>query len=141
MSTWKTSPKSAIGSGPIRDQGSGIRILQVLFPFGILKRELQWGNCVSAITSTSDIDGELRARGHRLTPRRLTVVEVLVERTGHLTVDELLAGVQARYPSTNKTTVYRTLELLQSLGMVVVTDLGGGRLEYELARHPHHHLI
>jgi Fur family ferric uptake transcriptional regulator len=69
------------------------------------------------------------------------VVEVLVERTGHLTVDELLAGVQARYPTTNKTTVYRTLELLQSLGMVVVTDLGGGRLEYELANRPHHHLI
>src|SRR5438128_106172 len=67
-----------------------------------LRRELQWGNCVSAITSTSEIDVELRARGHRLTPRRLMVVEVLVERTGHLTVEELLAGVQAHYPSTNK---------------------------------------
>src|SRR5207253_10575185 len=106
-----------------RARNTQYAILQVLSPFGILKRELQWGNCVSAITSTSDIDGELRARGHRLTPRRLMVVEVLVERTGHLTVEELLAGVQAHYPSTNKTTVYRTLELLQRLGMIVVTDL------------------
>jgi Fe2+ or Zn2+ uptake regulation protein len=88
-----------------------------------------------------DIDLELRARGHRLTPRRLMVAEVLSDAGGHMAMDEILARVQARYPSTNKTTVYRTLELLSSLGIVDVTDLGSGRLEYELSRHPHHHLI
>ena len=40
-----------------------------------------------------------------------------------------------------KTTVYRTLELLSESGMVAITDLGSGRLEYELADRPHHHLI
>jgi Fur family transcriptional regulator, ferric uptake regulator len=92
-------------------------------------------------TKTSAIDTELRARGYRLTPRRLVVAEVLAECGGHLTMEAILAGVQGRYPSTNKTTVYRTLELLHSLGMVVITDLGGGTLEYELVGHPHHHLI
>lgn len=90
---------------------------------------------------TAEVDKELRARGHRLTPRRLGVVRVLVEHGGHLTVEEILSGVQELYPSTNKTTVYRTLELLHGLGMVVMTDLGGGRLEYELVGKPHHHLI
>ena len=69
------------------------------------------------------------------------VVEVLVTHEGHLTVEDILREVQALHPSTNKTTVYRTLELLQHLGLVVVTDLGSGRLEYELATRPHHHLI
>ena len=91
--------------------------------------------------TTVQVDRELRARGHRLTPRRLMVVDVLSRHGGHVTVDSILDEVQARYPSTNKTTVYRTLELLSALGLVNVTDLGSGRLEYELVRHPHHHLI
>lgn len=94
-----------------------------------------------AQVKTSEIDSELRARGYRLTPRRLMVVEVLATHGGHLTMDEILAHVTARHPSTNKTTVYRTLELLSSLGVVATTDLGMGRLEYELQSHPHHHLI
>jgi Fur family ferric uptake transcriptional regulator len=91
--------------------------------------------------TTSEIDSELQARGYRLTPRRLMVVEVLASHGGHLTVDEILSEVAVRHPSTNKTTVYRTLEFLSTLGMVATTDLGMGRLEYELQRHPHHHLI
>jgi Fe2+ or Zn2+ uptake regulation protein len=90
---------------------------------------------------TVAIDRELRARGHRLTPRRLVVVSVLAASTGHVTGDEVLRKVQDRHPSTNKTTVYRTLELLSDLGFVAVTDLGSGRLEYELLGKPHHHLV
>src|SRR5262245_58363667 len=90
---------------------------------------------------TAEIDGELRARGYRLTARRLMVVETLARHSGHMTVDEILADIRLRHPSTNKTTVYRTLELLSELGMVAITDLGSGRLEYELADRPHHHLI
>ena len=88
-----------------------------------------------------EIDNELRSKGHRLTPRRLMVVEVLAQNGGHLTVEEILARVRERHSMVNKTTVYRTLELLRELGIVVVTDLGGERLEYELLNHPHHHLI
>ncbi|HST05428.1 MAG TPA: Fur family transcriptional regulator [Chloroflexia bacterium] len=90
---------------------------------------------------TTAIDRELRARGHRLTPRRLVVVAVLAASNGHVTGEEVLLKVQARHPSTNKTTVYRTLELLSDLGFLAVTDLGSGRLEYELLGRPHHHLV
>jgi Fur family ferric uptake transcriptional regulator len=90
---------------------------------------------------TSKINSELIAHGHRLTPRRLMVVEVLARAPGHMTGDDILSAIQQRYPSTNKTTVYRTLELLNTLGMVAVTDLGGGKMEYELVEDPHHHLI
>lgn len=92
-------------------------------------------------SNAKEVDNELRARGHRLTPRRLMVVEVLAHSGGHVTGEEILAEVKARHPSTNKTTVYRTLELLSDLGLVATTDLGSGRLEYELVGRPHHHLI
>lgn len=90
---------------------------------------------------TREVDRRLRAQGHRLTGRRLMVVETLATRGGHLTVESILSSIREHYPSTNKTTVYRTLELLSTLGMVCVTDLGGGKMEYELSGDPHHHLI
>src|SRR5215212_2147037 len=92
-------------------------------------------------SKVADIDRELKARGYRLTPRRLMVVEVLARNEGHVTGDAILAEVQTKHPSTNKTTVYRTLELLSELGLAVTTDLGSGKLEYELVGRPHHHLI
>ena len=49
---------------------------------------------------------------------------MLAASKGHVTGDEVLLKVQDRHPSTNKTTVYRTLELLSDLGFVAVTDLG-----------------
>ena len=69
------------------------------------------------------------------------VIETLSLHGGHVTVECILATVRERYPSTNKTTIYRTLELLSVLGMVAATDLGGGKMEYELVGDPHHHLI
>lgn len=95
----------------------------------------------NAAPQVGEIDRELRAHGYRLTPRRLMVVEVLSKEPGHMTGDDILARVREEHPSTDKTTVYRTLELLSSLGMVAVTDMGSGRMEYELVRHAHHHLI
>lgn len=90
---------------------------------------------------TRDIDQRLRAQGHRLTGRGLLVVQSLSRHGGHLTVESILEEIRQEYPSTNKTTVYRTLDLLNTLGMVAVTDLGGGKMEYELVGDPHHHLI
>ena len=83
----------------------------------------------------------LIASGVRLTPQRFMVLEVLAASPGHTTAERVLAGVQARYPYVNKTTVYRTLELLSDLGMVVTTHSGGNQYEYELVEAPHHHLI
>ncbi len=90
---------------------------------------------------TRQIDQRLRAQGHKLTGRGLLVVEALLRQGGHVTVECILATVREHYPSTNKTTVYRTLELLSCLGMVATTDLGGGSMEYEIVGDPHHHLI
>lgn len=54
----------------------------------------------------------------------------------------MLAHARARYPSLNPSTVYRTLEALVAAGLALRTDLGGGRLHYELAReHRHHHAV
>ena len=83
----------------------------------------------------------LRASGHRLTPQRESVLTVVAEAKGHLTAEEILERVRRRYPYLNKSAVYRNLELLTALGLLTVTDLGHGHVEYELFRQPHHHLV
>jgi Fur family ferric uptake transcriptional regulator len=81
----------------------------------------------------------LRASGHRLTPQRESVLDVIARSDAHLTADQVLRRVRVRYPYLNKSAVYRSLDLLTELGMITQTDLGQGRIEYELHLHPHHH--
>ncbi len=81
----------------------------------------------------------LRAAGYRLTPQRESVLAVIAESEAHLNAEEILQRVRTRYPYLGKSAVYRSLDLLTQLGLVTQTDLGQGRVEYELHQHPHHH--
>ena len=80
----------------------------------------------------------LHARGMRLTPQREMVLAALHELGGHASVDEIHQQVGAQSDAIDKSTVYRTLELLQSLGIVMDADLGDGVKRYELTSHGAH---
>jgi Fur family ferric uptake transcriptional regulator len=84
----------------------------------------------------------LQQQGYRLTPQRLAVLEVIKTGPGHMSVNDVLAGVQAQYPSLTVSTVYRILQWLKGVNLVAETDLGGGGHVYEyIADHHHHHLV
>jgi Fur family ferric uptake transcriptional regulator len=93
----------------------------------------------------ADPDGQLaaiRARGERLTPQRLMVLEAVRDLSGHQTAEVIHAHVRRRYPYANLATVYRALAWLKAQGLVSETDLGGGQIEYEfLGERRHHHLV
>lgn len=81
---------------------------------------------------------QIREKGFRLTRQRSAILDVLHTSGGHLTRTEIFARIA---PGLTEPTVYRTLDFLVGQGLVCVTHTGNGRLEYELARHPHHHLL
>lgn len=84
----------------------------------------------------------LREHGVRLTPQRVAILEIVTATEGHITADEVYAGIHPRYPYVDMSTVYRTLEFLKDQGILNVIDVGNGRAEYELVgRTPHHHLV
>jgi Fur family transcriptional regulator, ferric uptake regulator len=91
-------------------------------------------------TSSSVLADRLRRAGQRVTPQRLVILGALLP-SGHLAADDVFARVESRLPGVNRSTVYRTLELFSEIGLVSVTDLGGGARQYELLNQPHHHLI
>ena len=59
----------------------------------------------------------LREKGYRLTPQRELILAA-VDELGHATPDEVLAHVQQQASTVNVSTVYRTLEVLEELGLV-----------------------
>jgi Fur family ferric uptake transcriptional regulator len=86
-------------------------------------------------------DEQLRARGYRATPQRQLVLEA-VAKLGHATPEDVAAEVQQTARGVNISTVYRTLELLEQLGMVTHAHLGHGAPTYHLAVEADHvHLV
>ena len=87
---------------------------------------------------------QLRARGLRLTPQRARVLAA-VSSLEHATPEAIgarlreEAGAGGSAPDTS--TIYRTLELLEGLGLVWHTHLGRGAPVYHAAERPHLHVV
>jgi Fur family transcriptional regulator, ferric uptake regulator len=83
----------------------------------------------------------LRSRGLRMTPQRQLVLDA-VRQLGHATPEQVHSSVQRVADSVNITTVYRTLELLEELGLVTHTHLSHGAPTYHPAGERQHvHLV
>ncbi|MCZ2838323.1 Fur family transcriptional regulator [Modestobacter sp. VKM Ac-2985] len=99
---------------------------------------------MSGPESAPPLAAELRARGLRLTSQRQRVLAA-VAALEHGTPEEIGARLRAdagpdgAAPDTS--TVYRTLELLERLGLVWHTHLGKGAPIYHAAQHPHLHVV
>jgi Fur family ferric uptake transcriptional regulator len=92
-------------------------------------------------TSTETWQERLRASGHRLTPQRELVLAA-VETLGHATPDEVYAEVRTHSESVNLSTVYRTLELLNELGLIRHAHLTDRAPTYHSATgHEHAHFV
>lgn len=89
----------------------------------------------------ADWHDKLRSRGYRLTPQRQLVLEA-VSRLGHATPEDIATAVRETATGVNISTVYRTLELLEELGLVQHTHLGHGAPTYSIASEADHvHLV
>lgn len=99
--------------------------------------------------SSSDIEklkNNLKEKGYKLTPQRRAIVDNIIKNEGsHLTTEELYDLVKKECPEIGLATVYRTVQLLEDLGVVSKLDLNDGCYRYELVHedenHHHHHLI
>ncbi len=86
-------------------------------------------------------DDTLRASGYRVTPQRQLVLEA-VTKLEHATPEEIFADIRQTARGVNVSTVYRTLELLENVGLVTHTHLGHGAPVYHPAAEAQHvHLV
>jgi Fur family transcriptional regulator, ferric uptake regulator len=85
----------------------------------------------------TDWRADLRAQGYRLTPQRELVLGA-VRQLDHGSPEEILSRVRESAKGVNISTVYRTLELLEKLGLVSHTHLGHGAPAYHATTEPDH---
>jgi Fur family transcriptional regulator, ferric uptake regulator len=84
----------------------------------------------------------LRERGLRWTPQRRLLIEVLATTKGHVTGAELVERCRRLDPATVPSTVYRTLDVLEDLGLLRHAHGVDGREEFHVLpgdQHGHLH--
>lgn len=91
---------------------------------------------------TVDYASLIRNSGHRLTPQRELILDAVCAGGGHTTFDEVYRYIQTRFPSIDRSTVYRSLDFLCQMELITSSEIDGDRV-YEIAAGspPHHHLI
>lgn len=83
--------------------------------------------------------------GLKMTEQRKVILGVLEDSADHPSVETLSERAKAVDNSISIATVYRTLGLLDELGLVLKHDFGGDYARFEVTpdghHHHHHHLI
>ncbi|MBR4382435.1 MAG: transcriptional repressor [Selenomonadaceae bacterium] len=93
-----------------------------------------------------DLRGKLYERGYKMTPQRKQILQIFVEHPEHLSAEDAYGILREQDSEIGLATVYRALDLLSELGILVKIDFGDGCARYELNTadpnvHHHHHLI
>src|SRR5713226_6995093 len=94
-----------------------------------------------------DVDARLRSfteacreRGTPVTHQRLAVFRALLTSHAHPDAEALHRGLRGAYPTLSLGTVYKTLEMLQWLGLARVVSTPGPTRRFDGNQTPHHHL-
>lgn len=93
-----------------------------------------------------DLRGKLYERGYKMTPQRKQILQIFIEHPEHLSAEDVYGILREQDSEIGLATVYRALDLLSDLGVLVKIDFGDGCARYELNTadptiHHHHHLI
>ena len=82
----------------------------------------------------------LRARGLRMTPQRRAIVSEIMRTQGHISPAGVARRVQDEMPGVNASTVYRTLTLLEEIGVLQHSHLESGAEYHKADEAQHVHL-
>jgi Fur family ferric uptake transcriptional regulator len=92
-------------------------------------------------TPAESVLAVLRGRGLRMTPQRRAIVTEIMATEGHISPSDVARRVRARVPGVNPSTVYRTLDLLEDVGVLSHSHLETGPEYHRRADSEHIHLI
>jgi Fur family transcriptional regulator, ferric uptake regulator len=77
--------------------------------------------------------------GYKLTSQRRAVIEAIVSAEKSLTPQELHLKLMGKHPEIGLVTVYRTLDILDSLGLLCQFQPGGSARSFKVGPSEHHH--
>jgi Fur family ferric uptake transcriptional regulator len=92
---------------------------------------------MATVIEFNDVMDLLRSRGLRMTPQRRAIVSEVMRTNGHISPAAIARKVQGEMPGVNASTVYRTLSLLEEVGVLQHSHVETGA-EYHRADEAHH---
>jgi Fur family ferric uptake transcriptional regulator len=92
---------------------------------------------LGAVDRVGAVTAMLRERGYRITPQREAILDEVLRTDGHITPQDVARRVQRRLPAVNASTVYRTLTMLEEVGVIRHSHLERGA-EYHRADEVEH---
>ncbi|MBP2637430.1 MAG: perR [Firmicutes bacterium] len=81
----------------------------------------------------------LRDKGFKVTPQRLAIYSALAATKAHPSAEMIYNELQPLYPTMSLATVYKTIEILKTLELVQVLNVGEDSFRYDAdtSNHPH----
>jgi Fur family ferric uptake transcriptional regulator len=94
----------------------------------------------------ASLNEQLKEKGYKITTQRQLVLDVIKENQGcHMSPEDVFNKLKENGANIGIATVYRTLALLEEMGLIYKIELKPGCVSYELNQpemtHKHHHLI
>jgi len=83
----------------------------------------------------------LKEKGLRLTKPRRVILDYIHDKGDHLTADEIITYVHGQFPHINKSTIYRTLDLLEKNECVFKSESASGTIYHHAEEGHHHHMV
>jgi Fur family ferric uptake transcriptional regulator len=83
----------------------------------------------------------LKEKGFKLTPQRKLILDILHRSGEHITAEDIIQIMQEKMPGVNKSTIYRTLELLEQLDCVFKSELDNKIVYHHAEKGHHHHIV
>lgn len=76
----------------------------------------------------------------RMTKQRMVILDTLKSVKTHPTADELFDAVRKKLPRISLGTVYRNLEIMSGMGVIIKIDIDGSPRRYDGNPEKHYHL-
>jgi len=79
--------------------------------------------------------------GIKVTPQRIAIYRELASTDQHPSTETIYKKIKDYYPNISLTTVYRTLETFEKLGLISVVNVLYNAARYDANLSPHHHIV
>ncbi|MGH7807703.1 MAG: Fur family transcriptional regulator [Thermodesulfobacteriota bacterium] len=79
--------------------------------------------------------------GIKVTPQRVAIYRELANTDQHPSAESIYQKIRNYYPNISLTTIYRTLETFEKLGLISVVNILYNAARYDANLEPHHHLV
>jgi Fur family transcriptional regulator, peroxide stress response regulator len=83
---------------------------------------------------------KLRAKGLKATPRRLSILEAIIELNNHPTAEEIIKYIRNQNRNIATATVYKALDIMVARKVIIKIDTEKHIIRYDAILELHHHL-